>query len=264
MGDHLAVFGLLADVGSSLASFVDVFIWVYILLLFAYILTSWIRLPYRPWLNRVQRFLYDVCDPYLRIFRRFLPPLGPLDLSPMVAIFVLSSSRACSSRCSSACREEAPMALTPVEIRHVQLRPRLPRLQARARRPAARRRRHELRGRLARPRRPRRPGRAARGRPRPPQGARGPAADDARLGRERGAAAARAGAQGGGDVVAEAHAEARAIARRASAEKERLETELRRIRSLLRSALDSLDEASARTPASPSARRRARSGRLIS
>jgi cell division initiation protein len=44
-------------------------------------------------------------------------------------------------------------------------------------------------------------------------------------------------------VVAEAHAEARAIARRASSEKERLETELRRIRSLLHSALDSLDEA---------------------
>ncbi|MGZ8782235.1 MAG: YggT family protein [Gaiellaceae bacterium] len=80
---------LLADLGSSLASFVGVFLWVYTLLLFAYILTSWIRLPYRPWLNRVQRFLYDVCDPYLRIFRRFLPPLGPLDLSPMVAIFVL-------------------------------------------------------------------------------------------------------------------------------------------------------------------------------
>ena len=39
--------------------------------------------------NRVQRFLYDVCDPYLRLFRRFLPPLGPIDLSPMVAIFAL-------------------------------------------------------------------------------------------------------------------------------------------------------------------------------
>jgi cell division septum initiation protein DivIVA len=45
-------------------------------------------------------------------------------------------------------------------------------------------------------------------------------------------------------IVGEAHAEARAIARRASAEKERLDTELRRIKSLLRSALDSLDEAS--------------------
>ena len=75
--------------GDTLANFVYVFLWVYLLLLFAYILTSWIRLPYRPWLNRVQRFLYDVCDPYLRIFRRFLPPFGPLDLSPMVAIFVL-------------------------------------------------------------------------------------------------------------------------------------------------------------------------------
>jgi cell division initiation protein len=44
-------------------------------------------------------------------------------------------------------------------------------------------------------------------------------------------------------VLAEAHAEARAVARRARAEKERLETELRRIRSLLRAALESLEEA---------------------
>jgi YggT family protein len=93
MGDHLAWFGLLADVGHSLSSFVGVFLLVYILLLFAYILSSWIRLPYNPWLNRIQRFLYDVCDPYLRIFRRFVPPIGPLDLSPMVAILVLGFGR---------------------------------------------------------------------------------------------------------------------------------------------------------------------------
>jgi uncharacterized protein YggT (Ycf19 family) len=66
-----------------------VFIGVYTLLILAYIITSWIRLPYSPWLNRIQRFLYDVCDPYLRLFRRFLPPLGPLDLSPMVAVISL-------------------------------------------------------------------------------------------------------------------------------------------------------------------------------
>ena len=89
MGGILASVTLLADVGSQLASFVGVFVLVYILLLFAYILTSWIRLPYRPWLNRVQRFLYDVCDPYLRIFRRFVPPFGPLDLSPMIAVISL-------------------------------------------------------------------------------------------------------------------------------------------------------------------------------
>ena len=46
-------------------------------------------------------------------------------------------------------------------------------------------------------------------------------------------------------IVAEAHAEARAVARRASAEKERLESELRRIKALLRASLDTLDEASA-------------------
>jgi YggT family protein len=93
MGDLVAASlpasGLLADTGSSVAQFVGTFIFVYILLLFAYILTSWIRLPYRPWLNRVQRFLYDVCDPYLRIFRRFIPPLGPLDLSPMIGVITL-------------------------------------------------------------------------------------------------------------------------------------------------------------------------------
>jgi YggT family protein len=89
MGDAIATLAVLADTADSAQRFFDVFVAVYILLLFAYILTSWIRLPYSPWLNRVQRFLYDVCDPYLRIFRRFIPPLGPLDLSPMVGVIVL-------------------------------------------------------------------------------------------------------------------------------------------------------------------------------
>jgi uncharacterized protein YggT (Ycf19 family) len=40
-------------------------------------------------LNRIQRFLYDVSEPYLRLFRRVLPSMGPLDLSPMVAVIVL-------------------------------------------------------------------------------------------------------------------------------------------------------------------------------
>ncbi len=34
-------------------------------------------------------FLRDVCEPYLRIFRRVIPPLGMFDFSPIVAIFVL-------------------------------------------------------------------------------------------------------------------------------------------------------------------------------
>ena len=80
---------LLADWVTSVQNFIEVFTLVYFLLIFAYILMSWVRLPYSIWLNRIQRFLYDVCEPYLRIFRRFLPPFGPLDLSPIVAIFSL-------------------------------------------------------------------------------------------------------------------------------------------------------------------------------
>jgi YggT family protein len=85
----VATLGLLADAIDSVQRFVDVFVLVYVLLIFAYILTSWFRMPYSPWLNRIQRFLYDVCEPYLRIFRRFVPQIGPLDLSPMVAVLVL-------------------------------------------------------------------------------------------------------------------------------------------------------------------------------
>jgi YggT family protein len=89
VGAFVAASILLADWVTSAQNFVQVFTLVYFLLIFAYILMSWIQLPYSIWLNRIQRFLYDVCEPYLRIFRRFLPPFGPLDLSPMVAIIVL-------------------------------------------------------------------------------------------------------------------------------------------------------------------------------
>ncbi len=89
MGDTAISMLPLFDAVDSIQSFLNVFIGVYILLIFAYILTSWIRLPYSPWLNRIQRFLYDVCEPYLRIFRRIVPQIGPLDLSPMVAVVVL-------------------------------------------------------------------------------------------------------------------------------------------------------------------------------
>ena len=89
MGDTHAVLLMLADVRSSVATFVDVFISVYILLIFAYVLSMWLRLGYSPTLARVQRFLHETCDPYLRIFRRFIPLLGPVDVSPIVAVLVL-------------------------------------------------------------------------------------------------------------------------------------------------------------------------------
>jgi uncharacterized protein YggT (Ycf19 family) len=89
-----AVFALLYDAISKTESFIDVFIFVYTLIILAYIITSWVRLPYSPWLNRIQRFLYDVCEPYLRLFRRILPTFGPLDLSPVVAVLFLYLLRA--------------------------------------------------------------------------------------------------------------------------------------------------------------------------
>jgi YggT family protein len=83
----------LADTVDTIQGFVYVLFLVYLLCIFAYILTSWIPLPYNVWLNRAQRFLYDVVDPYLRLFRRFIPQLSlgglGLDLSPIVAIIVL-------------------------------------------------------------------------------------------------------------------------------------------------------------------------------
>jgi len=75
------------DATSSVQAFVTVFIWVYTLLILVYVIMSWFQLPYS--LSGVQRFLRDVCEPYLRLFRRIVPPIGALDLSPMVAIGAL-------------------------------------------------------------------------------------------------------------------------------------------------------------------------------
>jgi YggT family protein len=84
---------MLADAISTAQGFVNTLTYVYLALILAYIITSWIPLPYTVWLNRIQRFLYDVVEPYLRLFRRVLPQLSlgglGLDLSPIVGIVVL-------------------------------------------------------------------------------------------------------------------------------------------------------------------------------
>ena len=89
MGDESVGSFVLADTASSVQSFVSVFVGVYVLLIFAYIVMSWIPGGASPTLERIRQFLYDICEPYLRLFRRFIPPLGPLDLSPIIAIFSL-------------------------------------------------------------------------------------------------------------------------------------------------------------------------------
>jgi YggT family protein len=79
---------MLFDAIDQVQLFVQVFGYVYLLAIFLHIILSWFRLPYS--LSGVQRFLYDVCEPYLRLWRRLLPfSLGPVDLSPMIGFFVL-------------------------------------------------------------------------------------------------------------------------------------------------------------------------------
>jgi YggT family protein len=78
----------------DVAQYVNTLVLVYLVLIFIRILMSWIpRMPYNRVLNVVLTFVSDVTDPYLNLFRRFIPPLrmgpGALDLSPIIATFVL-------------------------------------------------------------------------------------------------------------------------------------------------------------------------------
>ena len=84
----------LAVTRDDIADYVQTLALVYLVLIFVRIIMSWIpRIPYNRWLAGFLKFVSDVTDPYLNLFRRFLPPvrLGPgaLDLSPIVATFVL-------------------------------------------------------------------------------------------------------------------------------------------------------------------------------
>ncbi len=83
-----------ATTRSDIASYVSALFEVYIVLIFVYILLNLLfsfgmRLPFARWSDAILSFLRDVSEPYLRLFRRFIPPLGAIDLSPMVAIIVL-------------------------------------------------------------------------------------------------------------------------------------------------------------------------------
>jgi len=85
---------IVASVRTQIADFLGALLLVYILIIFAYIVTSLIfsfggKIPYSRWSSAVLGFLRQVSEPYLSIFRRFIPPIGPVDISPIVAILVL-------------------------------------------------------------------------------------------------------------------------------------------------------------------------------
>lgn len=94
---------VLASVRGSAADFVSALAWVYTLAIIAYILTSLafaagLRLPYSRWSDAVLTFLRDVCEPYLRLFRRVLPSFGGLDFSPIIGIVLLQLAGSLISR----------------------------------------------------------------------------------------------------------------------------------------------------------------------
>ena len=86
----------LAITRSDVGSYVQTFVLVYVVLIFIRILMSYMpRIPYNRVLDVFLTFVRDVVDPYLNLFRRFIPMarIGPaaaaIDLSPMIGTFVL-------------------------------------------------------------------------------------------------------------------------------------------------------------------------------
>ncbi|MCZ8539458.1 YggT family protein [Psychrobacillus sp. FSL K6-2365] len=60
---------------------------IYTYALIAYILMSWVPSIQQ---SGFGKFLGKICEPYLEPFRKIIPPLGMIDISPIVAIFVLN------------------------------------------------------------------------------------------------------------------------------------------------------------------------------
>ena len=78
----------------EIADFLSALIFVYTIIIVAWIVAQFVfslgaRVPYNRYFSAVLDFLRDVSEPYLRIFRRLPLRLGPIDFSPIVAIFAL-------------------------------------------------------------------------------------------------------------------------------------------------------------------------------
>jgi YggT family protein len=85
---------ILATARTEVADFLSTVIYVYTLMIIAYIVTNLlfsvgVRPPYSCTTDAVLGFLRDVCEPFLRLFRRVIPAFGGIDFSPILAIFTL-------------------------------------------------------------------------------------------------------------------------------------------------------------------------------
>ncbi len=85
---------LLALSRGNVADYADALLLVYTVLIIANVVLSWVQqfrpLPYNAPLRAVTGFIEQSTNPFLNLFRRFIPRIGPLDISPVVAILALS------------------------------------------------------------------------------------------------------------------------------------------------------------------------------
>ena len=86
---------VLASARTQIADYLSTLIYVYTLLIVLFIVIQLLfsiglRPPYSRALDLVVGFLRDVCEPFLRIFRRVVPQFGGIDFSPILAILSLS------------------------------------------------------------------------------------------------------------------------------------------------------------------------------
>jgi uncharacterized protein YggT (Ycf19 family) len=85
---------LLALTRGDIADYVSALIFVYFVLIIANVVLSWVQqfrpIPYNMPLRAVLGFIEDSTNPYLNLFRAWVPRIGPLDISPIVAILALS------------------------------------------------------------------------------------------------------------------------------------------------------------------------------
>ena len=87
----------LALTRDDIATYVGALFTVYFILIITRIVLSWIQqfrpIPYNLVLRAVIGFIEESVDPYLNLFRRWIPPLrvggAGIDLSPILAIFLL-------------------------------------------------------------------------------------------------------------------------------------------------------------------------------
>lgn len=69
-----------------MAGYIMTLVEIYRYVLIAYILLSWLPNARDSFIGEI---LGKLCEPYLSIFRRFIPPLGVIDISPIVALIAL-------------------------------------------------------------------------------------------------------------------------------------------------------------------------------